>query len=270
LDVGPILRFGSQLRLLDAFGIRGQVALQRQGIKDYVADTKGFTRWLFDEGPDGPTVVSSVHEHKFWSGINTTIFYGDALRELIDLEEDKTAKGKPMELARHYVIKIVGVPLFFNGQRIGVMKVELPNTFDDGRHYDQADQQFLVEAATAAGDVLGEFKSFLEGEWFQVPENVHAIINVTRMAAELLRTRLVSPQEAQTLWENLRDFVNRNAEDVQEEMRETISRLTPQEKEVLKQTRSWADTFTGSASDLARNLVTEVAAKVLVELSRGH
>src|SRR5262249_14941623 len=147
----------------------------------YLSTTKGFTRWLFDEGPDRPTALTSVHEHEDWAGLNTSIYYGDALRQLLDLDGHEFAKSKPTEVARHYVIKIVGVPLFFRGQRLGELKVELPNTFDDSKHYDEADQQFLVDAASTVGEVLGEFRQFLEGEWFKQRVTAHVVINVTRM-----------------------------------------------------------------------------------------
>jgi hypothetical protein len=125
--------------------------------------------------------------------------------------------GRPDEFCCHSIRSING-PL--------KLKIELPNTFDDGRHYDEADRQFLTDAATTAGEVLGEFRQFLNRDWFSGPDSVHAVVNVTRMAAELLRTRVLSPVEAQALWEGLRDFVNRNEDDVQEEMRETIRRLS--------------------------------------------
>jgi hypothetical protein len=268
LDVGPLLRFGSQLRLVDAFGVRGSVAQQRNEVKDYGAGSKGFTRWLFDEAPDSPTVLTSVHEHDFWAGLNTTLFYGKAFRELLEFEEHGHSTSTPTEVARHYVIKIMGIPLICNGQRIGVLKIELPDTFDDSKHYDEADQQFLVDAATTAGATLGEFRSFLQGEWFSVPENVHAVINVTRMAAELLRTRMISPSEVPVFWDGLLAFVERNAEDVQDEMREAVARLTPQEKAILKESHSWVNSLKGGGAEVARKVVTDLIAKTIVEVAR--
>jgi hypothetical protein len=216
-------------------------------------------------------VESSVHEHPFWRGINTTLFYGEALRELLDFA-DGSAAGEPTEVARHYVIKIIGVPLLFEEQRIGVLKVELPNTFDDSRHYDESDRKFLIDAAATAAEVLGEFRKFLSCDWFSLPDGdgVHAVVNVTRMAAELLRTRVVSPAEFPALWEGLRDFINRNSDDVQQEMRETIARLTPQDKEVLKQTPLWADKLKGGASETARHILADIVAKIIVESARGY
>lgn len=257
----------SRLRLLEAFGIRGSVSVLRQEIADYSPREAGFTRWLFDAAPNEPTVESSVHMHPSWLGKNTSVFYGKVFQEL----GKDPGRGQPTELARHYVIKIIGVPLLFHNERIGVLKVELPNTFDDSKHYDRADKAFLAECAASLGEVLGEFRSFLKGEWFNQPhDSVHTVINVTRMATELLRTRIISPSESPEFWRLLADFVKEREDDVEDELKETIGRLPPDEKdEVLRESRSWAATFSGPAGVLARELIIELLAKVIVRAGIG-
>jgi len=267
LEVHGISSDESRLRLLEAFGIRGSVSALRQEIQGYLPGEAGFTRWLFDAAPNEPTVESSVHMHPSWLGKNTSVFYGKVFKEL----DEVPGRGQPTELARHYVIKIVGIPLCFHDKRIGVLKVELPNTFDDSKHYDKDDQAFLIECAGCLGEVLGEFRSFLKGEWFKRPhDSVHTVVNVTRMATELLRTRVVSPSESPEFWKQLAEFVKERENDVEEELRETIGRLPAHEKEeVLRESRSWAATFRGPVGSLARDLITELLAKLLVRAGGG-
>ena len=268
LDIGGVAGSQSRLRLVEAFGIRDSVAALRNDIQDYLPKDAGFTRWLYDKAPNEPTVEPSVHVHPSWRGKNTSLFYGEHFTELVEAPE--RTKGQPTEVARHYTIKIIGIPLFFCEERIGVLKVELPNTFDDSRHYDKADQAFLTECAATLGEVLGEFRLFLRGEWFIPPnDSVHTIVNVTRMAAELLRTRVISPSEAPQFWEQLVIFVNERENDVADEMREVVNRLSPAEKEELRKSHSWAEKFRGEVGSFSRDVITEVLAKLFVRAGGG-
>ena len=88
---------------------------------------------LFDKGTAEPTVVPSVHTHSSWEGKNTSAFYGRVFKQLV---RDGSSRSQPTEVARHYTIKIIGLPLVYAGERVGVLKVELPNSYDDGHHYD--------------------------------------------------------------------------------------------------------------------------------------
>jgi len=226
------------------------VATLRDQIQDYLRQDAGFTRWLLDEAPTEPTVEPSVHLHSSWKGKNTSVFYGEHLRRLVD-----APKGQPTEVARQYAIKIVGLPLFLDGDGVGVLKVELPDSFDDGRHYDKADQAFLSDCAVALGEALGEFRKFLKGEWF-AGDSVHVIINVTRMATELLRTRVVAPNEAPYFWNELSTFIEKSNAEVSDELLETLNRLPPEASEIVKDARSWLRGF-------GKDIITELIAKVL-------
>jgi len=251
LDVGGIVGQESRLRLVEAFGIPPAASL-RDRIQDYLSKDHGFTRWLFDEAPTTPTVESSVHLHSSWRGKNTSVFYGEHLRRLVNAPQ-----GQTTEVARQYEIKIMGVPLLLEGDRVGVLKVELPDTFDDGRHYDTADQAFFAECGAALGETLGEFQRFLRCEWFG-DDSVHVLINATRMAAELLRTRVVAPNEAPYFWKELSAFVRRSDVDVSEELKETLDRLPPEAREIVKASSSWLRPF-------GQEILTEVLAKALAE-----
>lgn len=44
-----------------------------------------------------------------------------------------------------------------------MLKIELPNSFDDSLHYNQADQAFLKDCAGTLGEALGELQLFLQG-----------------------------------------------------------------------------------------------------------
>lgn len=253
LEVGSVLGHSSRLRLLHAYGLASPVALLRGQLQDYPSGD-GFTRWLFDQGPPEPTVESSVHLHESWRGKNILAFYGANLKRLVNV--GTSLEGQPTEVARQYEIKIMGVPLMMDQERVGVVKVELPDSFDDGRHYDKADQDFIAECAAALGDVVGEFQRFLRGEWF-TGNSVHVIINVTRMAAEVLRTRVLSPAEGQYFWSELSSFIQTNEVAVSEELREILSRK-PADAEAILESRNWFE-------KLARDLTTEVIAKVIVE-----
>ena len=247
LDVGDIVGSGeSMLRLLDAFGIGASVAHLRDEIQDYQPREGGFTRWLFDQPSKDPTVVPSVHVHKSWKGKNTLAFYGEQFRTL--MEGRGATRGQPTEAAKRYEIKIMGIPLFSDGERVGVVKVELPNSFDDSKHYDKNDQAFLASQAVALGEVLGDFRSFLKCQWFVPHPNPHTVSNVARMAAELLRTRVVSPAEAKDLWSGLDAFINTNQEQIRDESADALGRLPPGQREVVQESHSWMRSFVRMSS----------------------
>ena len=237
IDIGSIRRTESTLRLVDAYGIRGSVGTLRDEIKDYPASNTGFTRWLFDEISPGPIVESSVHQHRSWQGKNTRLFYGDLFRKF--REPGSGDPGKPTDVARKYEIKIIGIPVSYRGDKIGVLKVELPNSFDDSQHYGSADQSFLKECADALAPVLEDFHLFLQGEWFDKPDPVRTIVNVTRMAAEVLRTRLLSPTEARAFWSSLEAFSEKNKNGVMDELRETISRFPQEHRKEVQEAAEW-------------------------------
>jgi len=236
LEVGGVLGSESRLRLVEAYGIRGSVGLLRDEIEDYPAHGGGFTRWLFDGAPHDPTVETSVHLHSSWRGKNTLVFYGEHFRKLIDVQKG----GQPTEVARKYEIKIIGLPLFFEQDKLGVLKIELPNSFDDTLHYNQADQAFLKECAAVLGEVLGEFQLFLQGQWFLRPhDNLRTVVNVTRMATEVLRTRIVSPEEAKEFWKQLEEFIVENQDKVSDELVESLRRLPPDERKAVLDAGTW-------------------------------
>ena len=174
------------------------------------------------------------------------------------MELESSASGQPTEVARQYEIKIMGMPLILDQERVGVLKVELPDSFDDGRHYDRADQQFMTDCGLALGEVVGEFQRFLRSEWFG-GNSVHVIINVTRMAAELLRTRVLAPNEGQYFWNELATFIQANEVEVSEELKEILSRR-PADANAIIQSGSWL-------KHLGKGIVTDVIAKVLVEVA---
>ncbi len=243
IDVGGIVGTESRLRLLDAFGIKAPVARLRAAnqIQDYLPGEGGFTRWLFDSAPKEPTIVTSVHGHHSWKGKNTPVFYGDHFRKLV--QDSGSIVGPPNEIARQYEIKIMGIPLFHGDDRIGVLKVELPDGFDDSRHYDVEDQAFLKDCAIDLGEVLGSYQLFLRGFLPQSEGQVHQIVNMTRMAAEVLRTRLISPDEAPHFWEELTQFLSNNQTEVTTEIVETLNRLSPIDKALVKESLSWLKHF---------------------------
>ena len=242
LELGDILGGESRLRLLEAFGIRGSVGLLRNEIADYEPTGGGFTRWLFDSAPNQPTVETSVHLHTSWRGKNTLVFYGEHFRMLVDAPAQ--ASGHPAQVARQYEIKIIGLPLFYGAEKVGVLKIELPNSFDDSCHYDQADQAFVKECAGTLGQVLGEFLQFLRGQWFLAPhDKVRTVVNVTRMVAEVLRTRVISPTEAKPFWDQLEAFVDENKEQVGDELSEALARLPPEERKIVQESGPWLTKF---------------------------
>ena len=224
----------SLLRLLDAHGIRGPVGSQRERIKDYDEGDRGFTRWLYDEGLPKPCVEDSVHTHAKWEGKNTEVFYGPHFAKL----KPEGKVGAPTEIARKYTIKIVGMPLFGNGEKIGVLKVELPNRFDDGLHYGEADRVFLAQCATEIGHALTAVRQVLRGELSQASD-VRAVVNVTRITAQLVRTRLVTPEEAEACWRALLEFFTQNSEQVDAEMKEILSRLPREDRDMVTSIKDW-------------------------------
>ncbi len=257
LDVrGIVGESESNLRLLDAFGIIEPVAYLRNGLKDYLPGEGGFTRYLFDAAPKEPSVQASVHLHGSWKGKNILAFYGQHFKALIKGGEE--AEGELTEVAKRYKIKIMGMPLFCGDERVGVIKVELPNSFDDSRHYDKDDQAFFAEAAAALGEVVGEFRSFLRCELFARGQSPHVVGNLARMIAELLRTRVVSPSEAAYFWGELRSFVVHNEAHINDELSDVLDRLPPAQKEVIQRSRTWIEEFNS-------NVFTELIAKLLVE-----
>jgi hypothetical protein len=259
LDIRGVVGSESRLRLLDAFGISAPVADLRDGIQDYQTGDGGFTRWLFDHVARDITVVPSVHAHRSWKGKNTVAFYGEQFKALMD--GTGAARGQPTEIAKRYEIKIIGVPLFSYQDKVGVLKVELPTSFDDSRHYDKDDQEFFAKCAVAFGEVLGDFRSFLKCEWFVKPPLVTEFVNITRMATAALRTRFVSPAEAKEFWGQLDAFVESNAVQVADEMSEFLARLPENQREVVQKSESWLTKF-------AKDVLTDGIAKVLVEAMR--
>jgi hypothetical protein len=257
LDVGGIVDTESRLRLLDAHGIKAPVARLRatNQIQDYLQGEGGFTRWLYDSAPKEPTIVTSVHSHHSWRGKNTPVFYGDHFRKL--LQESGAPAGQPTEIARQYEIKIIGMPLFYGDDRVGVLKVELPNSFDDSRHYDIEDQVFLKDCASTLGEVLGDFQLYLKCLWPTGDGRIHQIVNMTRMASEVLRTRVISPDEAPTYWEDLTQFLKNNQTEVAVEIVETLNRLQPPDKAIIKESPSWMEHF-------SKAVLTELLVKILM------
>ncbi|GEM_PF-6673007 len=252
MEMDGIIGHGSRLRLVDAFGIRSRVADLRRELLDYGPNDSGFTRWLFDQGRSNPTVVPSVHVHESWAGKNTLAFYGDHFSKLVG-----PARSGATDVARQYEIKIIGLPLICDGERIGVLKVELPNSFDDHKHYADEDQAFLVDCAGTLGEVLGEFRAFLRGMWFE-GDAVQTIVSVTTMSAELLRTHLIMPTEANDFWKDLAEFIKGNEVHVTEQMKELLDGLAPDEKVEIAKSESWVGSF-------GRDLMAEVVVKLLLE-----
>jgi hypothetical protein len=224
----------SKLRLVDAYGIRGAVGPLRNKIKDYSEGEYGFTRWLYDQQDQEPSVEDSVHTHTMWEGKNTEVFYGQHFAKL----KPGGAAGVPTEVARKYTIKIIGIPVFFEGDKIGVLKVELPSRFDDRRHYGRHDKIFLKQCAAEIGPVLGALRLLLRGEVTKTAD-LRTVVNVTRMAAQLFRTRLVSPNEAENCWKALTDFFQENPDQVTEEMSEILERFPHEDKNIVKNITAW-------------------------------
>jgi len=244
----------SKLRLVDAYGIRGAVGSLRDKIKDYSEGERGFTRWLYDQQNQEPSLVDSVHTHSMWEGKNTEVFYG---RHFAKLKAGSTV-GMPTEVARKYTIKIIGLPIIFDGKKIGVLKVELPSRFDDRRHYGKHDQNFLKQCAAEIGPALGFLKVILKGEINKRSDN-RMVSNVTRMAAQLFRTRLVSPDEAQNCWKALTDFFQENRKQATEEMKEILEQFPREDKHITKNIIDWLKKMGQStAIDILTKILTGV------------
>lgn len=244
----------SKLRLVDAYGIRGAVGTLRNKIKDYPDGDRGFTRWLFDQKGHEPVVEDSVHTHNMWEGKNTEVFYGQHFAKL----KPESSVNVSTELARKYRIKIVGLPIYHNEEKIGVLKVELPNRFDDRRHYGESDLHFIRHCATALGPVLEEYRLLIKGN-YSTSDDPRSVVNYTRIVAQLLRIRLVSPEEAKKCWTALNDYFKKNPDRVSDEMRAILERLSPEDKRIIKSAVEWL-------SKNAYKMATDVIAKILTNI----
>ena len=225
---------GSKLRLVDAYGIRSAIGPLREHIKDYPEGDRGFTRWLFDQQGREPIVENSVHTHKSWEGKNTEVFYGQHFSKL----KTGSTENLPTELARKYRIKIVGLPIYYKDEKIGVLKVELPNRFDDRRHYGPSDLTFLQQCASELGPVLYEMRLLLKGE-YTPSDDIRTIVNFTRLVAQLFRIRLVKPDEADKCWLALDEYFRAYPERINDEMKEIFGRLPAEDKRIIKSVVEW-------------------------------
>jgi hypothetical protein len=77
------------------------------------------------------------------------------------------------------------------------------------------------------------------------------------MASEVLRTRVISPDEAPTYWEDLTQFLKNNQTEVAVEIVETLNRLQPPDKAIIKESPSWMEHF-------SKAVLTELLVKILM------
>jgi hypothetical protein len=207
LDIGKILNNNSNLRLVDAVGIDGNVSKHREELYDYPAEkgNPGLTWGLFKRESDYPVKHESVFDDTNWNGLNTEIFYRSALSKFGINEQNKNIKNT----LTNYKIKIIGVPLKNSAlKNIGVLKAEFPNDFDDSNQYDHDDVEFFEQCALEVAKYLENISLTLTGSYLKNNSgNGSECLFIS--LKEILRTNLIKENEATFFWTQL-DKLPRN------------------------------------------------------------
>ena len=210
LDIGKVNspEKPSCVRLVDAFGIDGDVSSHRDRLHDYTGDKKpsGFTWRIFKDTTQKPIVRTSVVQDDSWGGYNTEIFYRAALSSLGVNKDNQDIRG----MVERYRIKIMGMPITNRkNEVIGVIKAEFPSSFDDADHYENSeDQIFFTECSRVVGEYLENIYEVLSGKYFQERDMDYA--KFLRAFTEILRTDLVKQTEAMKFWAELEGFLKKN------------------------------------------------------------
>ena len=231
------------LRLVDAYGISGFTAELRSAgrISDYNSENTGLTWQLLHSRSDKIEVFDSVRVEG-WRGINTAIFYRDALGHhgITGIEAELENSTQRAALLDTYTIKLIGVKLkTSNNDPLGVLKVEFPSTFDSEEHYRRAsDMEFFQHCAHCLSRNLQRLQSFASGSWFDSAKKGDCE-EFAMLMNQMLQVQLIKRDEMSHFWEAAEAYAKKHTIQVQELNDTLIMKSQTQEGFGLLLQRAW-------------------------------
>jgi hypothetical protein len=213
------------LRLLDAVGIRDEIETCRERIKDYQWKGPGLTAELWRRAEDEPVILQSVRDLGSWAGLNTEVFYDRIFREW-----GLSFKGPDDldQMLKEYHIPLLGAPLRYKGEPVGVIKVEFPTTGPSLRQFDESDKSFLQQAQQTLAFEMAAIGNMVSGKW-DGPDSCSEPEMCVRRALQIIETALVTEDEAEVFWDSI-DAYQRSQPDYARAIRQVSLRLSPIEK----------------------------------------
>jgi len=207
----------TRLRLVDASGLSKPILALRQDkqLHDYSHSRTGLT-WKLLQSHDFVR-YHSVAEEAGWTGLNTSVFYEEALRKVGRPDFASLPQAEQRRLVEAYRIQLLGGSLRVRSgtgwELCGVLKVEFPRVFDADRMYGDDDIAFLGKCSDVLAQELHRYRQIYDGSWFKKagPDK----------AEEFLR--LISGLERLNLFKGLKDqwrvlasnYLNKNVAAIQ-------------------------------------------------------
>jgi hypothetical protein len=203
---------------MDAYGLSDYTGELRADICDYDDENFGLTWEIFTKQSYLPQIYKSVIHSGKWQGRNTSIFYKKALKRFgTDEIECKLKDGtQHRELLKTYKIKLMGIRLKGKREAIGVLKIELPSSFDDVKYYDDEDEKdFFSKCAEILQKEIMKYKNFIDGNWFDKANGKNAA-EFSRMINQINRVSLISKEESSDFWDKVEIYVDKYKREIQD------------------------------------------------------
>ena len=177
----------------------------------------------------------SAHKATSWKGLNTALFYEKVFEEwgIITSGKGKVNEVELKKVLTNYPIPLLGVPVRYKGEPVGVIKVEFPTTGHSLRQFDESDGQFLQRAAKVFAPELAAITSMVAGNnWFGSMGTDETEL-VFKRYLEIKRTALVREGESNAFFLAEENFLNEK--DITRAAQRVVGTLSEKERNQLVQ-----------------------------------